>query len=81
MGTDAAAVGALGEVGGAFFAAAAFDGAGGIDLAFQFAPENREGGAGVGCEVVAFAAAVIGEESEAAVVESFEEESAGGRLA
>ena len=80
-GAELAAPGAAGEVvagllGGDFFGAAVDD-----QLAVEGAPEHDEGDVGVGGDVVAFAAVVVGEEDEAAVFDAFEQHHAAGGAA
>lgn len=79
--TELAAPGAAGEViagllGGDFFGAAVDD-----QLAVEGAPEHDEGDVGVGGDIVAFAAVVVGEEDEAAVLDAFEQHHAAGGAA
>lgn len=58
--------------GGDFFGFAADD-----DLSFEVEPREEEGDIGILGNVVGFAAMVVGEEDEAALVEGFEEDGAG----
>lgn len=80
-GAELAGPGAGGEVvagllGGDFLGAAADD-----QLSVEGAPEHDEGDVGVGGDVVAFAAVVVGEEDEAAVFDAFEQHHAAGGAA
>lgn len=80
-GAELAVPGAAGEVvpgllGVEFFGAAVDD-----QLAVEGAPEHDEGDVGVGGDVVAFAAVVVGEEDEAAVFDAFEQHHAAGGAA
>ena len=80
-GAELAAPGARSEVvagllGGDFFGAAVDD-----QLAVEGAPEHDEGDVGVGGDVVAFAAVVVGEEDETAVFDAFEQHYAAGGAA
>ena len=80
-GAELAAARAAGEViagllGGDFLGAAVDD-----QLAVEGAPEHDEGDVGVGGDVVAFAAVVVGEEDEAAVFDAFEQHHAAGGAA
>ena len=80
-GAELAAAGSGGEVvagllGGDFLGAAVDD-----QLAVEGAPEHDEGDVGVGGDVVAFAAVVVGEEDEAAVFDAFEQDHAVGGAA
>ena len=80
-GAELATPGAGGEVvagllGGDFLGAAVDD-----QLAVEGAPEHDEGDVGVGGDVVAFAAVVVGEEDEAAVLDAFEQDHAAGGAA
>ena len=80
-GAELAAPGAAGKVvtgllGGDFLGAAVDD-----QLAVEGAPEHDEGDVGVGGDVVAFAAVVVGEEDEAAVFDAFKQHHAAGGAA
>ena len=80
-GAELAATGAGGEVvtgllGGDLLGAAVDD-----QLAVEGAPEHDEGDVGVGGDVVAFSAVVVGEEDEAAVFDAFEQHHAVGGAA
>jgi len=80
-GAELAAPGAGGEVvagllGEDFLGTAVDD-----QLAVEGAPEHDEGDVGVGGDVVAFAAVVVGEEDEAALFDAFEQHDAAGGAA
>jgi tRNA1Val (adenine37-N6)-methyltransferase len=80
-GAELARARALAEIRLALLAGHRGDRAGDGDLALDGGPEEDERGAGVGGQLGALAAPVVGEEDEAPVVHALEEHGAGGRVA
>ena len=80
-GAEAGVVGASLEVFLAFGSGDGGNRAVDADLAVEFLPVKDEGGARVRVEFPALAAEVVGKEDKAMLVETFEEDHAGGRVA
>ncbi len=77
-GSEATIVGAAVEVLVGFFGADFFGNALDADLAFEFVPEEGEGGVGICYQLLAFVAVVVGEEGKATRIYVFKQDDAGG---